>query len=147
MPTQSTVSDLQKVTTRRWGRSIGAILAGFVAVVILSLGTDGILHVLGIYPLLGQRMSDQLFVWATIYRTLYGILGSYLTTRLAPERPMWHAMVGAIFGMILGAVGAVVTWNKDMGPHWYPLALIATGIPCAWIGGSIRERQLLKKNR
>jgi uncharacterized membrane protein YfcA len=44
--------------------------------------------------------------------------------------------------MILGTVGAVVTWNKDLGPNWYPLALIVTGIPCAWIGAKIREMQL-----
>lgn len=145
MATQNSTSSRQDRTPRRWGRTVGAILAGFVVVVVLSLGTDGILYALGIYPALGQRMSDNLFVWATIYRTVYGVLGSYITARMAPDRPMWHAVVGAILGMILGAVGAVATWNKDLGPHWYPLALIATGIPCAWIGGKIRENQILQK--
>jgi O-antigen/teichoic acid export membrane protein len=90
-------------------------------------------------------MSDGLFALATIYRTLYGILGSYITARLAPRRPMLHAMVGAIVGTIMGTVGAVVTWNHtEMGPHWYPLALIATAFPCAWIGGRICEAQIQK---
>ena len=142
MSSPNTISSLETSTPRRWGKTVGAILAGFVVVVILSLATDGILHALGIFPALGQRMSEKLFVWATIYRTVYGILGSYITARLAPDRPMWHAMVGAVFGMMLGTVGAALTWNKDLGPHWYPLALIATGIPCAWIGGRIREIQL-----
>jgi surface polysaccharide O-acyltransferase-like enzyme len=113
-----------------------------LTVVVLSIGTDVVLHALGIFPSLGQKMADRLFVWATIYRTIYGIIGSYITARLAPSRPMWHAMLGAGIGMILGTVGAVVTWNKDLGPHWYPLALIVTGIPCAWIGAKIREMQL-----
>ena len=129
---------------RRPGRSVLAIVAGFFVVVILSIGTDVVLHQLGIFPPLGQRMADRLFVWATIYRTLYGILGSYITARLAPDRPMWHAMVGAVIGMILGSVGAAVTWNKDLGPHWYSIALVVTGIPCAWIGGRIREMQISK---
>lgn len=127
---------------RRLGRSVWAIVAGFLAVVVLSIGTDVVLHKLGIFPPLGERMADRLFVWATIYRTIYAIIGSYITARLAPSRPMWHAMLGAIIGMIIGTVGAVVTWNKGLGPHWYPLALIVTGIPCAWIGAKIREMQL-----
>src|SRR3954468_23112812 len=128
----------------RPGRSVLAIMAGFLAVVLLSIGTDIVLHQMKIFPALGERMADRLFVWATIYRTVYGILGSYITARLAPNRPMWHAMVGAVIGMILGTVGAVLTWNKDLGPHWYPIALVVTGIPCAWIGGRIREMQLSK---
>ena len=129
---------------RSLGRSVWAIVAGFLAVVVLSIGTDVLLHKLGIFPPLGQRMADRLFVWATIYRTIYGIIGSYTTARLAPYRPMWHAMLGAVFGMIIGSAGAVATWNKDLGPHWYPIALVVTGIPCAWIGGKIREMQLPK---
>jgi hypothetical protein len=119
-----------------------ALVAGFVVVVILSLVTDQLLRALKVFPPLGQAMSNGLFLLATIYRTVYGILGSYITARLAPYRPMWHSMVGAVIGMILGTIGAVVTWNKDLGPHWYPLALVVTGIPCAWIGAKIREKQI-----
>lgn len=110
-------------------------------VVILSIGTDILLHKAGIFPALGERMADRLFVWATIYRTIYAIFGSYLTARLAPRRPMKHAIIGACIGMVLGALGAVATWHKDLGPHWYPLALVIEGIPCAWIGAKIRLSQ------
>ena len=64
------------------GPSIWAVVAGFLAVVILSIGTDAGLHAAGIFPGLGQRMSDGLFVLATIYRTIYGVVGSYITARL-----------------------------------------------------------------
>ena len=129
---------------RRLGRSVWAIVAGFLAVVVLSNGTDVVLNKLGIFPELGQWKADRLFVWATIYRTVDGIIGSYITARLAPRRPMWHAMIGAIIGMILGAAAAAATWNKDLGPHWYPLALVVLAIPCAWIGAKIREFQASK---
>ena len=131
----------ETVAPRQVGRSLGAIVAGFLAVVILSIGTDVVLHRLGIFPPLGQRMADRLFAWATVYRTIYGIFASYLTARLAPNRPMWHAMVGAGIGMLLGSAGAIATWNKDLGPRWYPVALVIQGIPCAWIGAKIRELQ------
>ena len=127
---------------RSTGRSIGALLAGFVVVVILSVGTDLALHAAGIFPRLGQTMSNPLFLLATVYRTLYAVVGSYITARLAPNRPMQHALVGGAIGLVLSVVGAVVTWNKDIGPHWYPLALVATALPCAWVGGRIRLMQL-----
>jgi len=130
------------VPPRQIGRSAWAIVAGFLVVVILSIGTDFVMEKLGVFPELGKRMSDQLFVLATAYRTIYAILGSYVTARLAPNRPMWHAMVGAVIGMVLGTVGAIVTWNKDLGPHWYSIALVIEGIPCAWIGAKIRELQI-----
>ena len=142
MFSSETVSVEGAVSSRRWGRSVWAIVAGFLAVVILSLGTDVVLRKLGIYPALGVRMADKLFVWATAYRTIYAILGSYITARLAPNRPMWHAMLGAVIGMIIGTAGAAATWNKDLGPHWYPVALVVEGIPCAWLGGRIREAQI-----
>ena len=129
------------VPSRKLGQSVGAIVGGFLAVVILSIATDVVLHKAGIYPPLGQRLSDKLSLLATVYRTLYAILGSYITARLAPNRPMLHAFVGAAIGMIIGTLGAVATWNKDLGPHWYSLVLIIEGIPCAWIGAKIRDLQ------
>jgi hypothetical protein len=128
---------------QRWGQSVWAVFAGFLLVVILSVGTDLGLRALKIFPPLGQGMSDGLFILATIYRTIYSIIGSYTTARLAPRRPMLHAMVGAAVGTLVGTLGALLTWkHTELGPHWYPVALIVTGFPCAWIGGKIREMQI-----
>ena len=120
-------------------RSIGALVAGFVVVVILSLGTDIVLHATGVFPPWGQAMSAALFLLATVYRTVYGIAGSYVTARLAPDRPMGHALVGGCIGLVLSTVGAVATWSRgpEFGPHWYPLALIVLAMPCAWLGGKL----------
>ena len=129
---------------RRTGRSIGALLAGFLAVVILSIGTDAVLHAMGIFPPLGQPMSDALFLLATAYRIVYGVAGSYLIARLAPDRPMQHALVGGAIGLLVSIVGVVATWNHQppLGPHWYSLALAITALPCAWLGGKLRLMQL-----
>ena|SRR5205807_7721933 len=53
-------------------KSMGALLTGFLAVIILSLGTDIVLHATGVFPPLGQPMVDALFLLATAYRTVYG---------------------------------------------------------------------------
>ena len=128
---------------RNTGKSVLAVVVGFVAVVVLSLGTDEVFHLTGVYPPWGERMSDGLFGLATAYRLVYGILGSYITARLAPQKPMKHAIIGALIGMVFGTVGVIVSWkHPEMGPHWYPIALVLTGLPCAWIGGKLRENQL-----
>ena len=134
---------------RRIGRSIGALLAGFVVVVILSLGTDAALRATGVFPRLGRSMTDTLFLLATVYRTVYGIAGSYITARLAPYRPMQHALASGVVGLVLSTVGAVVTWNLDpsLGPHWYSLALVATAMPCAWLGGALYCRTQADRQR
>ena len=108
---------------RRPGRSALALLAGFVVVVALSLGTDAALHATGVFPPMGQRMSDALFLLATVYRSVYGVLGSYVTARLAPDRPMQHALVGCALGLVLATVGTVATWNN--GPEFGPALVSA----------------------
>ncbi len=123
---------------RRLGRSVAAILAGFVVVVILSLGTDEVFHLTMVYPPWGQLMSDKLFALATAYRLVYGVAGSYITARLAPYRPMLHAVIGAVIGMVLTTLATIGTWNKpEMGPHWYPIVLIVTALPTALLGAKI----------
>jgi hypothetical protein len=134
----------EALPSRRIGKSLGALFAGFLAVVILSLGTDLALHATGIFPRWGQPMGDGLFLMATAYRILYGVAGSYVTARLAPDRPLEHALVGGVAGLALSVVGVIVTWNRGpaFGPHWYPLALVVTPLPCAWVGGKLRVMQL-----
>jgi hypothetical protein len=129
---------------RRILRSLGALLAGFLVVVVLSVGSDMALHASGVFPPWGEQMSDAHFVLATAYRTLYAVLGSYVTARLAPSRPMKHALAGGVAGLVLSIVGAVATWDRgpEFGPHWYPLGLVATALPCAWAGGCLHAMQL-----
>ncbi|MBI1766050.1 MAG: hypothetical protein HYR56_31990 [Acidobacteria bacterium] len=125
-------------------RSVVALLAGFFAVVISHLGTDALMHATGVFPPWGQPMSDALFLLALVYRTVFSVAGSYVTARLAPNRPMQHALLGGAIGLLLSAAGAAATWNRgpEFGPHWYPLALIVLALPCAWAGGRLRELQL-----
>ncbi|PYV47883.1 MAG: hypothetical protein DMG94_04800 [Acidobacteria bacterium] len=126
---------------RSIGRSVLAVLAGIAVGAALSIGTDSLLRAAGIFPKLGQQMSDGLFGLATAYRIVYGILGSYVIARLAPSRPMQHALIGGVLGLVVGIIGAVATWNRDMGPHWYAIAIAVTALPCAWAGGKLRIMQ------
>ena len=123
---------------RRLGRSIGAVVAGLLVVVVLSLATDQLLHVLNVYPPWGQPMyQTSLNVLALSYRLVFTVLGYYVTARLAPRAPLKHLWILAGIGLVLGTVGAVTTIPMDMGPAWYPIALAATALPCAWVAAAI----------
>ena len=125
---------------RRLLQSIGAVLLGFFAVVVLSLATDQLLHVLEVYPPWGQPVYDSgLLLLALFYRTVYTILGSYLTAKLAPHSPMRHAWALGIIGLVAGTAGAIATIPMHLGPAWYPIALVITALPCAWLGGVLYQ--------
>ena len=123
---------------------MGAVFAGLLFIVALSILTDVVMHATGVYPPWFQYMPDSLFLLATAYRIIYSILGSYLTARLAPHRPMLHALILGVIGVLLSVAGALSTWNKgpEFGPKWYPITLIVMAIPLAWVGGKIRVKQL-----
>ena len=126
---------------RRILRRVGAVLAGLLFIIIITTATDALLHATGIFPPWGQPMSDSLFVLALAYRIVYGIAGGYLTARLAPDKPVKHAVVLGAIGFVLSLAGAAATWNRgpEFGPKWYPIALIVIAIPTAWLGGKLKS--------
>ena len=125
-------------------RSIAAVFAAVVAVFVLSLGTDVVMHATGIFPPWFQPMAGALFLLALAYRIVYGVAGGYIAARLAPDRPIAHAIALGVVGLVLSTAGAAGTWNRgpEFGPKWYPLALVATALPCAWAGGKLCTNQL-----
>jgi len=126
---------------RRLLRSTGAVLLGFFAIVVLSLGTDQVMHSLEVYPPWGQPMNetgDNLLALA--YRCVYGVLGSYIAARFAPHNPMRHALVLGVIGFVLSTAGAIAAINMNLGPSWYPILLVLTALPCAWLGGALHRK-------
>lgn len=125
---------------RRPLRSTGAVLAGLIAIFVLSLGTDQVLHTLAVYPPWGQPMHEpRLNLLALSYRIVYGVVGSYIAARLAPHGPMRHALVLGAIGVVLSTAGTIAAISMDLGPAWYPIALVLTALPCAWLGGALRR--------
>lgn len=122
-------------------RSIGVVAGGIVAGIVVTLLTDIVLHAVHVFPPWGQPPSDGPLALATAYRVVYGIGASYLIARFAPSKPMLHALIAGFIGFVVSIAGAVATWNNTavFGPHWYPIALVVTALPCAWLGAKILE--------
>ena len=129
-------------------RSIGVVLSGILVGVVITLATDQVLHEIGFYPPWGQPVSDGPLVLATVYRIVYSIGTSYLIARLARSNPMKLVWIAGVIGLVANAAGAVATWNKGpaFGPHWYPVALVVTALPCAWLGGKLHLMQLATRS-
>jgi peptidoglycan/LPS O-acetylase OafA/YrhL len=130
------------------GRSVGAVLAGFVATAVLSLGADALMHATGVFPPWGQTMSDGLYVWATVYRVVFTVFGGFVTARVAARTPMTHVVVLGVVGVIAATAGTLATWNQgpEFGPKWYPLLLVVTALPCVWIGGVLAGRVVERRS-
>ncbi len=122
-------------------KSLWAIFAGFIVVIVLSIVTDMVVEGLGIFP---GASHPELYTWwmllvALFYRTIYTVLGGYVTAFFAPNKKLKHAVILGILGTVAGAAGAVANWN--MGNQWYPIALVVLAIPSTWLGGKIQGKK------
>jgi hypothetical protein len=126
------------------GRSILAIVVGFLLIGALAFGADAVVRsaVPGAFDVAGRTDSVPLLLLSLAYVGIFATAGCYLTARLAPNRPMRHALILGLLGLILNVVGSVQMW--DSAPAWYHVVAIAMVMPYAWLGGWLRERQLAR---
>ena len=123
---------------RRLGRSTAAVVAGLAANVLLAMAADQVAYAAALFPQPPEVTYETLpYVIATTYRAAFGVAGAWLTARLAPSDPMRHALVLGGIGLLLSGAGLIASFTMDLGPVWYPLALLIVTLPCAWLGGRL----------
>jgi hypothetical protein len=120
-------------------KSIRAVLAGLVFIVITHTGTDAILKGLGILPKNNLFVGTGLILTVIGYRAVFSFIGCYLAARLSPQNPMKHAFALGIVGVVLSTIGAIATANLNLGPSWYAWTLAAISLPIAWLAGKVYE--------
>ena len=123
-------------------RSIGAVVAGFLLIGVLSFGGDFVIRsaVPQAFDAAGAASSPAVLVAMLAYVGVFAVFGCYLTARLAPNRPMAHALMLGALGLAFNVAGSIAMW--DTAPAWYHAVALAMVMPYAWLGGRIRERQL-----
>ncbi len=125
-------------------KSIGAVLAGFIFIVITHTATDAILEGAGVLPKGNLFVGTGLILIVIGYRAVFSLIGCYLTAKLAPRHPMKHALILGLIGLVLSSVGAIVA--ADLGPAWYAWTLAVIALPIAWLGGKLYELRLQPQN-
>lgn len=118
-------------------KSIGAVLAGLIFIVITHTATDALLEGAGVLPKGNLFVGTGLILIVIGYRAIFSFIGCYLTAKFAPHSPMKHALILGLIGLVLGSIGAIV--GADLGPGWYAWTLAVIALPIAWLGGKLYE--------
>jgi hypothetical protein len=118
-------------------KSIVAVLAGFLAIVVLTSIFDVVLAATGIFPFNPQEYTTGLLLIALVYRTAFAAQGGPVVVKLAPSEPAKHVIVLAAIGTLIGLAGVVTGWNLPGYPHWYSITLTVLTFPAIWYGGKL----------
>jgi hypothetical protein len=123
-------------------RSVLAVITGFVVIALLALGSDAIARSIAPdkFGPGGQVGDVGLLILTEIYVFIFAAFGCYLCSRIARRRPMFHALVLGVLGLVFNVIGASMTWQ--LYPRWYTVIGLLAVMPAAWIGGRIAERQM-----
>ncbi|MDP2898368.1 MAG: hypothetical protein Q8Q12_17660 [bacterium] len=119
-------------------KRIRAVLAGFFLIALLGFVTDTILQQAGILPIPSQhKFETRHALLALSYHLLFTVLGSFVTARLAPDRPIAHSIALGILGVVISILGLIAITTRNLAPAWYGWALIVLSVPVTWIGGRL----------
>jgi hypothetical protein len=120
-------------------RSVVAIVVGFVVIAALSLGTD--LALKSAMPQWfgpnGSVTDPAVLLLVMGYVAVYAVFGCWLAGRLAPDRPMRHALILGFLGLLFNVAGTIAMWGTA--PAWYHVASLLLVMPYAWLGGRLAE--------
>ena len=123
-------------------RSVVAVVVGFLVIGMLAIGTDALVKstVPGVFGPDDRVDSVPWLLIIQLYVFVYAAFGCWLAARMAPNRPMRHALILGSLGLAFNIVGTLAL--SDTMPAWSHIVALALVMPAAWVGGRIRERQL-----
>lgn len=131
-----TIGELRVIIFKR----IGAILAGFLLIALLGFITDSILQHLEILPIPTEnKFEPRHSLLALSYHLLFVLVGGFVTARLAPDRPIAHAVALGVLGVAFSTLGLIAIITQDLAPAWYGWALMVFSVPVTWAGGKLAE--------
>lgn len=121
-------------------RSVLALAAGFVAIAALSFGADVLLWALfpDAYDADRRLTSVPLLLLTQALVGACAVAGCALAGRLAPSRPMRHALILGALGLVFNVAVSLALWATA--PAWYHGLAWALVLPYAWLGGRLAER-------
>jgi len=120
-------------------RSLGAVILGFVLIAALSTVSDAVLESIGAIPKgkLPVYGAETTLIGILAYRAVFSIAGCFLTAKLAPSRPLIHALILGALGMTVSLLGSLAM--PSAAPLWFNATLVAMALPLAWLGGTLER--------
>jgi hypothetical protein len=123
-------------------RSILAVLAGIVVILVTSFGIEAAVNplLMRLFPealpneaAMSHNLPAWLFTFA--YTFLCVVAGGYVTARLASRFPVRHAVALGLLQSAL-TIPAMMTF-PDKAPLWGWILSMVIVIPAAWLGGLV----------
>jgi len=121
-------------------RSFLAILAGFLTITILGNILGQIMLHFGpssFYQ--GDIFTTKGAVASLLCAQLCNVVGGYVTGRVAPRRPIFHAVILGLIGVVTTIWVAIALWKLE--PLWYHFGTILLALPVIAAGGWLAQRQ------
>jgi hypothetical protein len=128
-------------------KSVGVVLLAFVVNALLSIVTDFLLESIGVLPNPQKGLYET---WAIIlvlfYRAVYSILAGFIIGKLAPTKPMLHAIILGIIGTAITLLATISPGFTEKAPLWFGFTLAAIIIPSMLVGVKIEQNWSNKSN-
>ena len=123
-------------------RSVLAVVGGFLLIGALAFGGDAI--AMRAFPHLfdaatGTSQDPRVLVGLVLWVFAVATFGCWLAARVAPNRPMRHAMILGVAGLVFNVAGTIAMW--DTAPAWYHVVSLLLVLPAAYLGGLLASRQ------
>ena len=132
-------------------RSIGAVMAGYLVSALLTGLTIAALGAL--FPASYNPENLEWVIFNVLYGCAFAVVGGYVAARLAPARPMAHAIVlgllMAVFAVITGYAVSVTPPSPEYAnqPGWYYPVLAITVLPSILLGAWLSVRGKRSTNK
>ena len=125
-------------------RSILAVIAGLVTLIVTGLGGDVALR--GLAPQWfaesGRVENVPALLLMVCYTLIFSVLSGYVAALVAKRQEIKHAF---ILGLIQLALNIVATIKfSSTAPAWFHLAIIVLLVPATVFGGQLRLMQKAK---
>jgi len=121
-------------------KSIGVILLAFAVIALLSMLTDFLLESIGALPNPQKGLFEKWAIFLVLfYRGVYTIFAGFIVAKLAPTKPMLHAIILGIIGTLITVIAVSSPSFSEKAPLWFGFTLAAITIPCLWLGVRIKR--------
>ena len=122
------------------GRSIVAVVAGFLLAVVLAFGTEfALMTLFHREPVNDSDREPTLLVILLFTTNASAAVGGYFAGWVAIRRPLAHALVLGLLGLLVSIPLNVTYWSNE--PAWYHVGNLLLVLPATAIGGWMYARQ------
>jgi len=120
-------------------RSIGAVVAGSIAIGITSFAADYLLAKAAPDLLAAPRDSNPaLLIFMLVYSVVFSGAGGYITAALAGRSQMKHVVALAVLQFAGGLAAA--TQAGSLLPAWFLISVVVLPVPAIVLGGVLKSR-------